>query len=291
MLPTVEGSAIRVSEENRDIVIQNDQFRYLYNKQHVSFDKLVVGGFALLDKPMTFNIWRAPTDNDRNVRRQWSDFAYDRIIPRGYETTVSMENGGCTLTTRFAIGAIFVRNLVEGTVVWHIAPSGVITVDIKADARENMPFLPRFGLRMFLRSCMNKVDYFGYGPFESYVDKRQASCKHLYHTTVKAMHEDYLKPQENGSHHDCSFVQISGPAARLNITGNSFSFNASPYTQEELTAKAHSFELETCGSTVLCVDAMVAGIGSNSCGPQLSEQYRTGTHIDFSCTFTPEAIG
>ena len=290
-LPKAEGGEIRVSEESRYIVIQNEKFRYLYNKQYASFDKLVVGGFALLDKPMTFNIWRAPTDNDRNIRRQWSDFAYDRIIPRGYETTVSMENGVCTLTTRFAIGAIFVRNLVEGTVAWHIAPNGAITVDVKADVRENMPFLPRFGLRMFLPQCMSKVDYFGYGPFESYLDKRQASCKHLYHTTVKAMHENYLKPQENGSHHDCSFVQISGPAARLNVTGESFSFNASPYTQEELTAKAHSFEIETCGSTVLCVDAMVAGIGSNSCGPQLDEKYRTGTKVDFTCTFTPENIG
>ena len=75
------------------------------------------------------------------------------------------------------------------------------------------------------------------------------------------------------------------------VTGKSFSFNASPYTQEELTNKAHSYELEPCGSTVLCVDAMLAGIGSNSCGPQLLEQYRPGTKIDFTCTLTPENIG
>ena len=290
VVPEVNGGEIRVSEETRYIVIQNDQFRYLYNKQHVSFDKLVFGGFALLEKPMTFNIWRAPTDNDRNIRRQWSDFGYDRIIPRGYETSVSMENGVCTLTTRFGISAIFMRNLVEGTVQWHIAPSGAITVDVQADARENMPFLPRFGLRMFLAKCMTNVEYFGYGPYESYIDKRQASSKHLYHSSIWAMHENYLKPQENGSHHDCSYVRVTG-AAGLTVTGKSFSFSASPYTQEELTSKAHAFELEPCGSTVLCVDGMLAGIGSNSCGPQLDEKYQTGTRIDFSCTLTPENIG
>jgi len=291
VLPQAEGGAIRVSEESRYIVIQNERFRYLYNKQHVSFDKLVYDGFALLEKPMTFNIWRAPTDNDRNIRREWSSFAYDRAIARGYETTVSMENGVCTLTTRFALGAIFVRNLAEGTVVWHIAPTGAITVDVKADVRPNMPFLPRFGLRMFLPACMSKVDYFGFGPYESYIDKRRASSQHLYHTTVKAMHEEYLKPQENGSHYDCTFVCVEGPSARMHVTGESFSFSASPYTQEELTEKAHAFELAPCGSTVLCVDAMTAGIGSNSCGPQLDEQYRTGTKIDFRCTFTPEYLG
>jgi len=239
---------------------------------------------------MTFNIWRAPTDNDRNIRRQWSDFAYDRIIPRGYETTVSTENGTVTLTTKFAISAIFVRNLVEGTVCWHIAPSGAITVDVQADVRENMPFLPRFGLRLFLAKCMTNVEYFGYGPYESYVDKRRASSKHLYKSNIFQMHENYLKPQENGSHHDCSYVRVAG-AAGLTVTGKSFSFNASPYTQEELTSKKHSYELEPCGSTVLCVDAMLAGIGSNSCGPQLLEKYQTGTKVDFSCTFTPENIG
>lgn len=55
---------------------------------------------------------------------------------------------------------------------------------------------------------------------------------------------------------------------------NTFSFNASAYTQEELTAKAHSYELEECGSTVLCLDYVQSGIGSNSCGPELSEKYR-----------------
>ena len=173
---------------------------------------------------------------------------------------------------------------------WKIKPSGELIVEVKADARENLPFLPRFGLRMFLPKCMTNVEYFGYGPYESYLDKRQASCKHLYRNTVKGLHEDYLKPQENGSHHDCTYLQISGPAVRLNVTGESFSFNASRFTQEELTKKAHAFELEPCGSTVLCVDALVAGIGSNSCGPQLDPKYRPGKKIDFACTFTPENI-
>ena len=45
-------------------------------------------------------------------------------------------------------------------------------------------------------------------------------------------------------------------------------------SQEELAGKRHYFELEKCGSTVVCVDAMMAGVGSNSCGPALAEKYR-----------------
>ena len=290
VLSSQDGGEIRVSEDSRHIVIGNQHFRYQYNKQHISFDQMTVGGVSLLDKPLGFNIWRAPTDNDRNVRRKWSEFGYDRVIPRGYETTVEMKDGVCTLTTRFAIGAIYLQNLAEGVVQWRITSGGAVTVDVKADVRENMPFLPRFGLRLFLPACMDKVQYFGFGPYESYIDKRRASSKHLYSTSVKAMHENYLKPQENGSHYDCSCVQVSGPAVRMTVTGESFSFSASPYTQEELTQKAHAYEIEPCGSTVLCVDAMLAGIGSNSCGPELMEKYRTGTKADFTWTFTPEKI-
>ncbi len=290
-LPKAEGGEIRVSEDSRHIVIQNEHFRYQYNKQHVSFDQMVVDGFPLLDQPLAFNIWRAPTDNDRNVRVKWSEFGYDRIIPRGYETAVEMQDGACVLTTRFSIGAIYLSGLVQGVVQWRIAPGGAVAVSVKADVRENMAFLPRFGLRMFLPGCMDKVEYFGYGPYESYIDKRQASCRHLYSASVKAMHENYLKPQENGSHYGCSYVQVAGPAARVSVTGEGFSFSASPYTQEELTHKRHAYEIEPCGSTVVCLDALLAGIGSNSCGPELDEKYRTGKKIDFSWTITPEKIG
>ena len=94
--------------------------------------------------------------------------------------------------------------------------------------------------------------------------------------TVSEMHEDYLKPQENGSHWGCEeLVLTNASGAKLHVFGDSFSFNASHYTEEELTAKKHNFELDRSGFTVLCLDGEMCGIGSNSCGPVLQEKYRT----------------
>ncbi|MDY5021678.1 MAG: hypothetical protein SPE99_04680, partial [Blautia sp.] len=62
-----------------------------------------------------------------------------------------------------------------------------------------------------------------------------------------------------------------------------FSFNASVYTQEELTQKKHNYELIPCGSTVLNLDFRQDGIGSNSCGPKLQEKYRLAEK-DFTFT-------
>ena len=146
-----------------------------------------------------------------------------------------------------------------------------------------MNALPRFGLRLFLNKEAEKLSYFGYGPFESYVDKHRSSFRHLYETTVSAEHEAYLKPQENGSHYDCCYLEIGG----LKAVADSFCFNASHYTQEELTAKQHNFELEPSGYTVLCLDACQNGIGSNSCGPKLLEKYESPEKISFTCRIIP----
>lgn len=137
------------------------------------------------------------------------------------------------------------------------------------------PELPRFGLRLFLPADMDKITYYGYGPYESYIDKHQADSHGIYSDRVPHLHEDYIRPQENGSHYDCDYVTVENNSFRFTVAGaKPFSFNASPYTQEELTTKRHNFELHPCGSTVLCLDYGMRGIGSNSCGPVLPERFR-----------------
>ena len=111
---------------------------------------------------------------------------------------------------------------------------------------------------------------------ESYVDKHHAATLGVFSTTPWENHEDYIKPQENGSHYGCLYVLLADEASGgLAVLGEEpFSFTVSPYTQEALTDTAHNFELEPCGDTVLCVDMAQSGLGSNSCGPQLLEKYR-----------------
>ncbi|MDD6440881.1 MAG: beta-galactosidase small subunit, partial [bacterium] len=122
---------------------------------------------------------------------------------------------------------------------------------------------------------MNQVTYYGMGPEESYVDKHRASSHGLYMAEVYDLHEDYIRPQENGSHYDCSYVMVEGEeAGMMAVSESTFSFNASVYTQEELTEKKHNYELCPSGNTVLCLDYKQNGIGSNSCGPDLKEEYR-----------------
>jgi len=128
---------------------------------------------------------------------------------------------------------------------------------------------------MFLNKEMEQVTYYGLGPMESYCDKRRAASYGIYSAKVEELHEDYLRPQENGSHAGCSYVTISDGKTQIKaMSEKEFSFNASVYTQEELQKKMHNFELQPSGYTVLCLDYAQNGIGSDSCGQDLLPQYR-----------------
>ena len=274
-LPQGPAQKLAVSETERCVTVEGEQFRYVWNRLTGVFESLSAQQIPFLERPMEWNIWRAPTDNDRNIRRKWEEAGYDRTTVRVYETSAEITEEGAVLTAKLALSAIFIQHIADITAKWTVHADGRISLQAHVERNTEMPYLPRFGLRLFLPKAFSQAEYFGYGPMESYVDKRRASLLGRFEAQVEDMHEDYLKPQENGSHYGCSHLVLSGREdGRLEAAGHCFSFNASPYTQEELTKKAHNFELEPCGSTVLCLDYRQSGIGSNSCGPQLLPQYR-----------------
>ncbi len=182
---------------------------------------------------------------------------------------------GVLIMEHVAVVAATVQKILDVELIWKIDGNGKITSMISATKDKEFPDLPRFGIRLFLDKKLCDVCYFGMGPQESYRDKHQASSHGCYHSKVCQMHEDYIRPQENGSHYDCDYVEVSnaqfGIAA---VSGQTFSFNASLYTQEALERAAHNYELEESDSTVLCIDYALNGIGSNSCGPVVLDKYR-----------------
>ena len=283
---------VTVEEGPRYLTLSGTNFTYTYDKFGGTFISMEFGGEKLLDKPMNVNIWRAPTDNDRNLKHTWRQAKYDRSITRAYSTSYEVSKTGVTLRSTMSVSAIIVQRMLDIETVWTVDADGVITVDMNVKRNPEFPALPRFGLRLFLPKAMENVSYCGIGPNESYSDKRRSSYYGSFDTTVDALHEDYIRPQENGSHAGCDVVTLTGGNTKFTaVSAVPFSFNASRYTQEELTEKAHNYELEDCGSTVLCLDYALNGIGSNSCGPVLLDKYALiDDEFKFSLKLIPEKI-
>ena len=281
-----------MTEDDRWLTLQAKDFIYRYDKFTGMFDRMTYCGKQLLDKPMDLNIWRAPTDNDRKLKLTWMAAHYDRSITRAYRTHYVAADSEIRIHSDLSLSALSVQRFMDIEIDWMVSASGAVTANILSKRNMQFPELPRFGLRVFLPGEMEKVRYYGMGPDESYRDKCQAARHDLFQNTVSGLHEDYIRPQENGSHCGCDYVILEGGGIQLTAVGpEPFSFNASHFTQEELTQKAHNYELEECGSTVLCLDYAQNGIGSNSCGPVLLEKYRLDDEtIDFAIRIIPKKI-
>lgn len=266
---------VQVSETDRFLSIRSDTFFYVYNKLSGLFEQLSVDGEELLEPPMELNIWRAPTDNDRKIKQEWIDAGYDRSKARAYDTHWEMNGEGIRIYSTVSVAAVAIQKVLDIEAVWKIYRTGEISVKMHVKKDREFPQLPRFGIRLFLRGEYENLKFYGLGPHESYRDKCR-SCSHgLYDTTVEEQHEDYICPQENGSHTDCDYLMLEKENQTVTaVSSRPFSFNVSYYSQEELTRKAHNFELEKSGSTIVCLDYAQNGIGSNSCGPELRKEYQ-----------------
>ncbi|WP_270393724.1 glycoside hydrolase family 2 TIM barrel-domain containing protein [Butyribacter intestini] len=270
-----EVGAIDVKENERQVVLQANDFTYVFDKRTGLFEDMQFAGRSYIDHPMELNIWRAPTDNDMYIKKEWKKAHYDAAYTRAYRIEVLQNKHGVFIMEHVAVLADTVQKILDVEMTWKINEDGKIEAVIEAVKDREFPELPRFGIRMFLNKKMNEVTYFGMGPQESYRDKHQASCHGLFRSKVAQMHEDYIRPQENGSHYDCDYVEItSGQYGIAAVSNDSFSFNVSVYTQEELERASHNYELEESDSTVFCMDYAMNGIGSNSCGPDVLDKYR-----------------
>ena len=272
---TAVDSELQVNENDTQIHIKGREFAYTIDKRTALFTEMKFAGREYLNHPMELNIWRAPTDNDMYIKSEWKKAHYDKAYTRAYTTEVVQGKHGVKITSHASVVAETVQKILDVTITWKIEAAGKIDADIAVTKDDEFPDLPRFGVRMFLDKKLSAARYFGMGPQESYCDKHQAASHGLYHANVDDLHEDYIRPQENGSHYDCEYVELNN--SRYGIVASAekaFSFNASYYTQEELEKKTHNYELTESDSVVFCVDYALNGIGSNSCGPVVLDQYR-----------------
>jgi beta-galactosidase len=294
----VEASAIKalssidVKEEGHLITIQGYDFRHVFDLFDGTFVKISKHGVNLIQGKPKFNIWRAPTDNDRNIKLKWQQHGFDRATMHVYDAQITQKSKeAVSITVNFSLGGYITYPILHGAAVWTVDGSGEITLAVDIKVREEALHLPRFGLQFVMPQGVEEVEYFGFGPHESYIDKCRSVRKGKYLTTVDNLFENYLMPQENGSRYGTEWVIVSneqGMGLMLTSESEHFSFNASHYTPEDLNAAGHPHELVRRAETIVNADYKIGGVGSNSCGPELLEKYRLSEKaFSFKLVITP----
>lgn len=290
---TDQVKEIRVHETDTEVTINSKDFTYTLDRRTGLFEQMQFSSRNYLIHPMELNIWRAPTDNDMYLKSKWKKARYDKAYTRAYTVETIQNMHGIFIVSHVAVVADSIQKILDITINWKIDNDGKLSSVMYVEKDDEFPVLPRFGIRMFLDKRLKNVSFYGMGPQESYRDKHQGAYHALFRTKINDLHEDYIRPQENGSHFDCDYVVFS--AAQFGIAAAAekpFSFNASCYTQEKLEDTAHNYELEESDSIVFCLDYALNGIGSNSCGPALLEKYQfDDTSFQLEFTLVPFSKG
>ena len=282
---------VELCENREEYTVTVGETVYKISKFSGMITDICDNGEHLITKPVVPQIWRAPTDNDRNVQWDWRNSSLHNAKVKCYSTeVVKADENEAVILSKISLAAapneVVLRADITYTVKYGMGIK--IACDVKWNIQKK--HYPRFGMRLTMPEGAEQMRYFGYGPNESYVDKRLASKLGEYKSTVTENYEPYVFPQENSSHWGCRWADVHTVAGHgfLFTSCEPFSFNASHFSPEQLTETRHHYELKREPETTVMLDMRMDGIGSNSCGPELAEKYRFNeTEFSSSVTIKP----
>ena len=260
-------------EDKYEIIVSGDGFRYTFSKIYGVFTSLVVNGREQLAGKGVLSAFRAPTDNDRNIKRRWMDLN----IWEGENLNVAFSK---VYDCHVKQGSIFLSGSLAGVsrapflryqLKVDIEKNGRISFTLDGAVREDTVWLPRLGYEFLLPGDSAEFTYYGCGPMETYRDMRHAGFVSLHSSNAEKEYVPYVRPQEHGNHTDVRMLKIGDLIFRAD---DAFEVNVSRYSAHAVDAAEHTDELVADGKIHLRVDYKVSGIGSNSCGPDLEKRYR-----------------
>lgn len=297
--PCEGGFVWKIREEGNFLHIRNrDQDGYSFHMVRGALSGIYQKGCNLMLSDMELTAWRAPADNDRHIKSQWGLFEdnmsgwnlnkqFSKCYDFSYETN---SDGSVSVTALCSLAGVARTPFLRYAAVYTACADGSLHVKLEGNVNEKAIWLPRLGFELTLPCDRDEIAYFGMGPYENYQDM----CHHVkmgwYESDAASEYVPYIMPQEHGNHTNVKQLLVRDPWGKglCFDTDTQFEFRISHFTEQELTYKTHSYELEESGRTHLRIDYKVSGIGSGSCGPQLIEKYRVSEkEIQFAFSLKP----
>lgn len=272
----LEGSTFipaKTQASEWEVCFWGERFTYVFSRLEGGFTSMVVDGQEQLAQPMRLTAWRAPTDNDRNVKVYWGNYNewqgenLNKLFHKCY--VFAAENG--KLSLRGSLAGVSRRPFYQYDLEVSVDVNGKVALHMQGAVENDTFYLPRLGYEFAMPIKNATFCYFGFGPHESYCDMHHGSTVGLYESTAEREYVPYVRPQEHGNHFGTRMLEIG----KLHFEADTaFEINVSQYSTSQLEKAEHTDELFPEGMTYVRVDHKVTGLGSNSCGPEAAEEYR-----------------
>ena len=275
---SISAVAPIVQEQGAEIIVKGDGFAYTFRRDEGLLRQITVAGENLLASPVEWNCFRAPTDNDdtfklsNNVAIPWRTNANFGNLEIAEMTvrhfTVERKEQSVILSGDFIFSVPGRTAISRGRIFYEIFGDGTLRIHQKANLSDQLPYwLPRYGYALHFEEPLCEMEYFGYGPAESYEDKITHALLGKYAYIQDDPRGAYEKPQESGSHTGTRWLVGKTQGKNLRISGN-FSFAASRFDVHTQATAKHRKDMPRSKGSHLYVDYRMSGVGSASCGGQ-----------------------
>ncbi len=275
----------QITETEKEFIAEKENFRYVVSKRYGNFTSMIKDGKEQLLDKVSLTVWRAPTDNDRLVRKYWEVSDQDNQTGLNFNETFnkvySCELKDGKIVVEASLAGVSRVKYLDYTQVIEIFEDGNIKISLKAKYLHDLTYLPRLGYEFKTPYENDTFKYFGMGEMENYIDLDHHTRIDWYESNADKEYVNYIRPQEHGNHTKTKILDIKNGLKF--VTDKEFEFCVSHYDAYRLDEAKHTDELIENNSTNIRIDYKVSGIGSGSCGPQLPEKYQLKKEdIDFS---------
>ena len=284
--PANTGSKIEVEETNSYVKVSAERMSVTIGKKTGMIDYLDVNGEPMLKfrESMTPEFWRAPTDNDygASLQKEMRVWKNPQMTLKSFDKSESQDS--VVLTAIFDMPEV--KALLE--LRYRINSEGEVAVTEKmtTDKEAKVADLFRYGMQLQMPAAFSKLEYYGRGPEENYIDRHSSSFIGKYEADVKDEYYPYVRPQESGNHTDIRYFSIFNPTTGKGITFEGYApmeCSAIPYLVEDLDAGIeknhawgqHSGDLVEKGLVQLHIQQRQYGLGCiDSWGSKPMDKYR-----------------
>lgn len=284
--PANTGSKIEVEETNSYVKVSAERMSVTIGKKTGMIDYLDVDGEPMLKfrESMTPEFWRAPTDNDygASLQKKMRVWKNPQMNLKSFDKSESKDS--VVLTANFEMPEVKAELMLR----YRISAAGEVTVTEKmtTDKEAKVADLFRYGMQLQMPSSFSKLEYYGRGPEENYIDRHSSSFIGKYEANVRDEYYPYVRPQESGNHTDIRYFSIFNPTTGKGITFEGYApmeCSAIPYLVEDLDAGIekehawgqHSGDLVEKGLVQLHIQQRQFGLGCiDSWGASPMEKYR-----------------
>ena len=280
------GSKIEVEETNSYVKVSAERMSVTIGKKTGMIDYLDVDGEPMLKfrESMTPEFWRAPTDNDygASLQKKMRVWKNPQMNLKSFDKSESKDS--VVLTANFEMPEVKAELMLR----YRINAAGEVTVTEKmtTDKEAKVADLFRYGMQLQMPASFSKLEYYGRGPEENYIDRHSSSFIGKYEANVRDEYYPYVRPQESGNHTDIRYFSIFNPTTGKGITFEGYApmeCSAIPYLVEDLDAGIekehawgqHSGDLVEKGLVQLHIQQRQFGLGCiDSWGASPMEKYR-----------------